>query len=57
MKNISEFHVNMSRSEALQTKGRSKAWKVLMAMIPHPSTRANLVKVWFTLEFTKSLKT
>lgn len=47
----------MSRSEALQTKGRSKAWKVLMAMIPHPSTRANLVKVWFTLEFTKSLKT
>ena len=45
MKNISESHVNMSRSEALQTKRRSKVWKVLMVMIPHPSTRVNLVKV------------
>lgn len=35
----------MSRSEALQTKRRSKVWKALMVMIPHPSTRVNLVKV------------
>lgn len=42
---------------SIADKRKKQSMKVLMAMIPHPSTRANLVKVWFTLEFTKSLKT